>query len=383
MRSIAIRRSSWRSCLVAGALSAPLLAGDGPAPLAPPPPELVRALDLSPLYVKHTTVHDLPIVGTARASDAALREAAYLIEQMIGHRPELLRALAAQRVRVVVMAPTELTTDVPEHADLAPPAYWDRRARGLGATVIRPAVSCGEENLLNLEGDPYATESTLVHELSHGLHDFALARLDRTFDERLERAFDAAHAAGRWTGTYAMENWREYWAEGAQSWFDTNRADDDEHGSIATRAALVDYDPPLAALLREVFGDRPWRYRELSDRDAAGRVHLAGFDRAAAPTFAWPKRVTDVPVLVLEAASPGPSRSSPTRTTIEIVNRRKQDLHVEWVDYDGRVVYYATLRPGTSWLQDTYVGHVWRVREGDEVLGHARAVATHARLEIE
>ena len=38
---------------------------------------------------------------------------------------------------------------------MTPKAYWDKRARGLGATPERPAVSCGEENLLNLQGDWY------------------------------------------------------------------------------------------------------------------------------------------------------------------------------------------------------------------------------------
>ncbi|MFQ5808669.1 MAG: alpha/beta hydrolase [Armatimonadota bacterium] len=31
------------------------------------------------------------------------------------------------------MSEDEFTTDVPEHSDLEPAAYWDRRARGLGA----------------------------------------------------------------------------------------------------------------------------------------------------------------------------------------------------------------------------------------------------------
>ena len=33
-----------------------------------------------------------------------------------------------------------------------------------------PSVSCGEENLLALEGDPYSTECILIHEFAHNIH---------------------------------------------------------------------------------------------------------------------------------------------------------------------------------------------------------------------
>ena len=68
------------------------------------------------------------------------------------------------------MAHDELTTEIPEYRDLIPDFYCDRRARGLGPTGVRPTTSCGEENLLNFRGDPYATESILIHEFSHVIH---------------------------------------------------------------------------------------------------------------------------------------------------------------------------------------------------------------------
>jgi hypothetical protein len=153
-------------------------------------------------------------------------------------------------------------------------------------------VSCGEENLLDLPGDPYAQENILVHEFAHTVHELGMRTLDATFDERLRAAFEHAKEAGLWQGTYAMQNRSEYWAEAAQSWFDCNRADDAEHGPIDTRAELRDYDPGIAVLLAEVFGDRPWRYTKPGERPAAERAHLAGFDRALAGRFAWPEKAT-------------------------------------------------------------------------------------------
>jgi hypothetical protein len=113
---------------------------------------------------------------------------------MLAGREDLRQAIIRNKIRVAIMAPTELTTDIPEHSDLTPKDYWDRRARGLGATKIRPATSCGEENLLCYPGDPYFGESILIHEFAHTIHEIALAEVDPSFDARLKRAYEASDA---------------------------------------------------------------------------------------------------------------------------------------------------------------------------------------------
>ena len=55
--------------------------------------------------------------------------------------------------------------------------------------------------------------------------------------------------------TYAAENTDEYWAEGVQSWFGLNDSPGPIHNEINTRAELESYDPALAKLIREVFGE--------------------------------------------------------------------------------------------------------------------------------
>ena len=69
-----------------------------------PPPEIVSRLSLSPFYKKCVMVEGLPVVGSAKVSDYALLEATYLIRKEIGHRPEILRAMAKNGVRFAVMA---------------------------------------------------------------------------------------------------------------------------------------------------------------------------------------------------------------------------------------------------------------------------------------
>lgn len=266
---------------------------------APPPPPLAPIIEpteamrtsfrLAPFYRKAIDAAGFPIVASEKVSDYGLREAAYLIDHMLEGRDDLRAALVASKTRFAIMAPTELTTDIPEHSDLEPKRYWDRRARGLGATPVRSAVSCGEENLLCLPGDPYGTENILIHEFGHAIHEMGVNRVDQTFDDRLQAAFEAAKAAGLWEQTYAATNHHEYWAEGVQSWFDTNRPPDAIHNDVDTRDELKTYDPKLAALLAEVFGDRPWRYTRPEKRPASERRHLEGFDPAKAGRFEWPK----------------------------------------------------------------------------------------------
>jgi hypothetical protein len=191
------------------------------------------------------------------------------------------------KVRLAVMAYTERTTDIPEHRDLKPKLYWNFRARGLGASRQPPAVSCAEENLLNYKGDPYSTENIMIHEFAHAIHSMGVRSVDPTFDPRLRNAFRDAMAKGLWKGTYAASNVSEYWAEGVQSWFDTNRQNDAQHNHVDTREELKAYDPALAKLVEEVFGDGPWRYVRPDRRKGLDKGHLAGYDPAKVPTFRW------------------------------------------------------------------------------------------------
>lgn len=242
---------------------------------------------LSPFYRKLVKVGDLPVVASEKVSDFALFEAAYLIREMLRDRPEVLAAMAKNGVRFSIMSPTERTTDVPEHSDLLPARYWDRRARGLGATRVRPSVSCGEENLLGYRGDPYAIENILIHEFGHAIHDMGLTTVDPTFNPRLVQAYESAMKKGLWKGKYAATNHHEYWAEGVQSWFDTNRHDDHDHNHVDTREELEEYDPDLARLVKEVFRRTDWRYVKPDRRPEP--AHLKGFEIAKAPIFDWSK----------------------------------------------------------------------------------------------
>jgi hypothetical protein len=273
-------------CLVAGTVGTEAHAKAAPAEAegfhvtAPP-----ASLDLPDFYKKHVSAGGYPVVGSEKVSDYALKEAAYLINMMLAKRPDVRKAMVESGSRVVVMAHNEYTTDVPEHAHLNPKAWWNVRARGLGGSETDPVCSCGEENLLAYPGDPYDTECILIHEFAHNIHLRGLVNVDPTFDGRLKAAWQKALKRGLWAGTYASTNHREYWAEGVQSWFNNNRDPDHDHNHVNTRKELRAYDPALATLCEEVFGDTELVYTKPGTRLTG---HLAGYDPDKAPTFAFP-----------------------------------------------------------------------------------------------
>ncbi|MBI2924772.1 MAG: hypothetical protein HYY24_03600 [Verrucomicrobia bacterium] len=345
------------------------------------PPALVESLQLRPFYTKHVSARGFPVLASERVSNFALLEAAYLTDQMLAGRDDIRAALIKNKVRFAVMAHDEFKTMVPEHSDLQPAKYWDKRARGLGATPRRPAVSCGEENLLGYPGDPYATENILIHEFAHAIHEMGLNTVDPTFDPRLKAAYEQALAAGLWKGAYAATSRNEYWAEGVQSWFDTNRENDPQHNHVNTRAELNAYDPALAKLIAEVFGDRPWRYRRPADRPATEKTHLQGFEVASAPKFSWPAELLEWNKQYLAKTQPNEAdrvaltllkpdaqavRASPesTRdTSILFLNRRATEVSLHWLDFKGERRFYAKVGAGQTHAQQTFSGHRWLITD--------------------
>ena len=229
------------------------LAGDADEkyPVTAPP----KKLKLDPFYKKYTEAGGYPIVGSARVNDFALKEAAYLVDLMLARRPDVRKAMIESGSRLIVIGHDEFTTDIPEYAHMKPKNFWDARARGLGGSRTDPVCSCAEENVLGYAGDPYSTESIVIHEFAHNIHLRGLIRIDKTFDARLKQAYDRAMERGLWKNKYASTNRNEYFAEGVQSWFNNNRPPDHDHNHVDTRKELKEYDVGLAKLCEEAFGE--------------------------------------------------------------------------------------------------------------------------------
>jgi dipeptidyl-peptidase-4 len=260
----------------------------------PPDPDGIPAF-----YTQRVTAGGFPIVASARVNPFALKEAAYLADLMLARRPDVRAAMVKSGARLSILAWNEFTCDQPEWQWLAKKPepgfpgisgrdFRDARARGMGGSATDPFCSCGEENLLGYPDDPYSTENIFIHEFAHNIHLRGMSNVDPGFDARVKAAYDAAMKAGLWKGKYASVNHHEYFAEGVQSWFDDNRENDHDHNHVNTRAELLQYDPGLAALCREVFGDTLLKYTKPVTRLTG---HLAGYDPASAPKFVWPERL--------------------------------------------------------------------------------------------
>ena len=323
---------------------------DIPDPV-PPSPAIRDAFELDPFYQQWIDVEGLPIVASAQVNPYAVKEAAWLLHQMIGHRRDLLQAIVQSGGRFIVIGYTELTTDIPEYSHKRPAFYWDRRARGLGGI----AVSCTEENLLDYPGDTAPTGYQLIHEFSHTVHHIGLEIVDPTFDNRLKVAYDAAMAKGLWHGTYSATNRSEYWAQGASWYFlNGNQRQDDK---INTREELKSYDPALAALLIEIYGDS-WRYTPPAVR--LHLPHLQGFNPEDSPTFEWPEDLENAFAELNDPDIEGSdewewvnlalyhpnqlsylnsSRTRGNQTEVLFVNRTEVDTLVYRVHRDGRETF--------------------------------------------
>ena len=266
--------------------------------LNPYSPQALRKT-LDPFYKQHIVADGLVVAGSEKVSLYALREAGYLANKMLANRPDVMRDLWEKRkMFVAVMAYCELQTDLPDCRGMS--LWWAYRARGLGS---RP-VSCGEENLLDLKGDPYKGENIFIHEFAHGINSV----LGEEFNVRLRVLYDQAKQSGRFGG-YAIDGGvAEFWAEGVQTWFECNGRKRPKSGRgsdsftvlgpqgelvchLTTREQLKTYCPELARLLDNTFRQNKWVYVPVAKR--LDQPHLSGFDPNDAPEFRWPAAVIE------------------------------------------------------------------------------------------
>jgi hypothetical protein len=222
-----------------------------------PVPESVRSeLKLDAFYKKYANANGLAVLGSSAPDDRSLQSACELVQGMLGKRDDVRKALIAAKARFAIIGKNEGTADIPEYGygqrSQAERDQINQRARGLGGQV----ASCGEENILCLQGDRYWNESICLHEFAHTISTYGVYRADRTFEQRLNASYTEARDQGILDRSYRRENAQEYWAEGAQDYFDTNASSNPPngvHNTVDTRPELKDYDPTLFGLVEEVF----------------------------------------------------------------------------------------------------------------------------------
>ena len=339
-----------------------------------PPPAIREAFDLDPFYQQWIDVEGFPVIASAKVNPYAVKEAVWIIRQMIGHRPDILKVQADHQERLSVLAIDESMSNLPEYERVPETArIWIAYTRDIVCGTCQ-ATLAAEENLLF----PYSSyPHFLIHEFAHTIHH-GLKRLGPEFDDRLKAAYTAAMEKGLWRGYYAASNRDEYWAEGTNSWFHSTQTN-----AVNTRTALKKYDPDLARLLTEIFGDGDWRYTPPATRTHL--PHLQGFDPEDSPRHDGPlpweidARKLDEQLedpnsdgdgkwvnLKLYPPSQLPSLlKSTTRgkgTIIFYVNPTGQEISFYTVDADGteNLRYHATRN---IFDFGTYAGAIWLIKD--------------------
>lgn len=255
---------------MSGLASAALLLGASAyIPTAPP-----KSLGLDPFYAKYLDAGGIPVTSSAKVPDPVLEKARSIVLQMLHHRPDLRAELVREHYRVVIMAQDESTLDLPEQAAWKKPErddprltrcelkhyderigkltdrqYWDYRARGMGGLLTSGSV----EDLLGLPSSRYYGETIFVHEFGHDVL-WAIRDADPKLYAAVQQAYANAKAHDLWHDEYAMTTVDEYWANGTQTWFNSNKLEVMNGRRVLSDADLKAYDPALYAVLARAYG---------------------------------------------------------------------------------------------------------------------------------
>jgi hypothetical protein len=243
---------NWKQPAELKAFTPPALPADRPKAIVDdylkyvviaPPPEIVQRFRLdTAFYRKYADANGYPILASAKVSDAAVAIVRDQVNYMLGNRPAVRDTMIAHGGRVVVMAETEYTMDVPEQRRWVVPkyldprltvqersryydagglgsmtaeGYWNPRARGMGGTL----TTCAEENVLGFYRTRYWGTNICVHEFSHAIMGAGIGNADPKWFQAIVDAYKHAKASClRTANGYSGNTFNEYWAGGVE-WY--------------------------------------------------------------------------------------------------------------------------------------------------------------------
>jgi hypothetical protein len=253
-------------------------------PSVNPPP---AKFHIDPYYTKFTYAREFWVLGSRHVRDDALLRANHVIRRMFAYRHDILKALIADGVRLVVLGSDEKLSDLPEFTGAKGQAGFDA-VRYLDYTPNLKLMVVPEENVLGLPNEPFAGRCMVIGVFAKALYqvtglrpaipnfdnrpdrqqyELRVKRLDIEFDHRLGKLYEDAVSKSLWQGTAAARNRIDYWAAGVEAYFDA--AGEGEPPNLAarpitTREMLKEYDPALYALVDETMAYKEhvdWRFK--------------------------------------------------------------------------------------------------------------------------
>jgi hypothetical protein len=240
---------------------------------------------IDPWYTKFTWAREFTVIGRG-ASDAAMLKANDTVRKMFAYRHDILKALIADGVKLVVLGREERLSDLPQIKTLK---GFDALSRTLSYSPETKLLVVSEENVLANPRDPNVGDNQVIRVFADALYrvtasrpidpnwdnrrgavqqyELRVKRLDVRFDEKLKELFEKATGAGKWKGTSAIHDRVAYWTAGVLAYFDAlgqDAAPNDTPHPINTREALKDYDADLYSLVNETMaydGHVDWRFQ--------------------------------------------------------------------------------------------------------------------------
>jgi len=256
-----------------------------PLPNVTKPP---AKFNIDPYYTKFTWAREFTVIAR-EASDEALLHANETIRRMFAYRHDILKALIADGLKLVVLGPNEHIYDLPEYKKLSDPNSIDALARYLTYSPQMKLLVVDEKNVLANPRDMYVGDNQVIRVFADAIYnvtgtrpvdpnwenrprgvwqqyELQVQRLDEQFDAKLKELYKKAMSEGKWQGTAAVNDHVQYWIEGVLAYFDALGQDDapnDAAHPIATRELLKEYDPDLFAFVNETMAYETkvdWRY---------------------------------------------------------------------------------------------------------------------------
>jgi alpha-glucosidase len=242
---------------------------------------------IDPYYTRFTWAREFPVIGR-KVSDEAMLKANDTIRKMFAYRHDILKALIADGVKLVVLGRGESIAELPECRTLKESSAFDPLARALEYSKETKLLVVEEENVL---GDPRALnvgDNQVIRVFANALYhvtatrpvdpnwdnrgrevqqyELRVQRLDARFDQKLKDLYEKATGDAKWQGTAAVHDRVNYWTAGVLAYFDAlgqSATPHDASHPVSTREALREYDPNLFSLVNETMaydGHVDWRY---------------------------------------------------------------------------------------------------------------------------
>src|ERR1041384_4536437 len=118
---------------------------------------------IDPYYTKFTWAREFIVLGR-QAGDAALLKANDIIRKMFAYRHDLLKALIADGVKLVVLGRNEKLSDLPEYSRMKEIAGFDSVTRNVDYLPELKLLVVAEENVLGNPRKPLAGDCMVIRE---------------------------------------------------------------------------------------------------------------------------------------------------------------------------------------------------------------------------